>query len=52
MLGKVIEAGGGPVLIGNIFTGGMPAGTGIFAPAAGGGGTYPLFSTTAPPAAF
>lgn len=39
--GKDIVAGGGCVDIGNIFTGGMPAGAGILAPAAGGGGTNP-----------
>jgi hypothetical protein len=48
MLGKDIEAGGAaPVLIGNSFTFGIPAGTGSLGPAEGGGGTYPYFSSTA-----
>jgi hypothetical protein len=47
MLGKDIEAGGAaPVVIGNSLALGIPAGAGIFGPAAGGGGTYPLFSVT------
>ena len=44
MFGKLILAGGAPALMGNILTGGIPAGTGSFSPPAGGGGTYPLFS--------
>jgi len=34
-------AGGGVVDIGNNFACGIPAGAGIFGPAAGGGGTNP-----------
>jgi hypothetical protein len=49
MLGNDIIAGGAPELIGNSFTLGIPAGAGNFGPAAGGGGTYPLFSATSAP---
>ena len=41
MLGNDIVEGGAPDEIGKVLTGGMPAGTVIFGPAAGGGGTYP-----------